>query len=85
MSLQIPVLVMAGDEDEPCIDPSFFIKQNAPRCGIAIFPQTGHAINLEEPASFNYFVNEFLNSIKSGKWNEMPEDSGDNWAVSPPK
>tara|TARA_Y100001936_G_scaffold242361_1_gene279509 strand:- start:2205 stop:3077 length:873 start_codon:yes stop_codon:yes gene_type:complete len=80
--LNVPILVMYGDEDEPCVEPSLFIKKNAPRCGLAVLPQTGHACNLEEPAMFNYFVGEFIASVEAEKWNEMPEDSGDNWAVS---
>lgn len=82
--LDVPLLVIYGDEDEPCIEPSIFIKRNAPRCGLVVLPQTGHACNLEEPASFNHFVSEFLASVESAKWSQMPEDSGDNWAVNRP-
>jgi len=81
-NLNVPLLVIYGDEDDPCIEPSLFIKRNVPRCGLAVLPQTGHACNLEEPASFNYLVAEFLANTESGKWNEMPEDSGDNWAIN---
>lgn len=67
-ALQVPTLVLVGDEDEPCIEPSLFMKRNIPRCGLAVFPQSGHAINLEEPALFNSLCLEFLHAVEAGTW-----------------
>jgi pimeloyl-ACP methyl ester carboxylesterase len=44
------------------------MKRNIPRSGLVVFPQTGHAINLEEPAIFNRMVLDFLTSVEAGRW-----------------
>ena len=46
-ALEVPTLIMIGDEDEPCVDPSVFMKRCIPRSGLIVFPQCGHAINLK--------------------------------------
>ena len=66
--LDIPTLVLIGDEDEPCIEPSIFMKRHIPACGLAIFPQSGHTINLEEPDLFNRTVLDFLTAVEAGAW-----------------
>lgn len=70
--LQLPTLILCGDEDEPCIDPSIFMKRNIRYSGLAMFPQTGHAMNLEEPDLFNRTVLDFLTAVEAGKWAEKP-------------
>ena len=77
--LDVPVLVIAGDEDDPCIEPSIFLKRVLPRSGLLVMPQTGHACNLEEPGLFNRAVAEFLAQVEAGKWESRPEGSGDQW------
>jgi pimeloyl-ACP methyl ester carboxylesterase len=67
-ALRVPALVLVGDEDEPCIEPSLFMKRHIPHCGLAVFPQSGHAINLEEPALFNGLCAEFLHAVEAGRW-----------------
>ena len=66
--LQVPTLLLIGDEDEPCIEPAIFIKRHIPHAGLVIFPQSGHAINLEEPDLFNRIVLDFLTMVEVGKW-----------------
>ena len=68
--LQVPTLIMIGDEDEPCIEPAIFMKRNIPRSGLTVFPQSGHAINLEEPDLFNRTVLDFLTAVEAGRWAE---------------
>jgi pimeloyl-ACP methyl ester carboxylesterase len=63
-----PVLVMAGDEDEPCLEASIMMKRNIPTAGLAILSRTGHALNLEEPALFNAIVAEFFHQVELGRW-----------------
>ncbi len=70
--LELPTLIMAGDEDEPCIDPSIFLKRNIKRSGLVMFPQSGHAFNLEDPDAFNRAVLDFLTAVEAGKWAEKP-------------
>ncbi len=66
--LRVPTLIMTGDEDDPCIEPAVFMKRNIPGSGLVVFPQSGHAINLEEPDRFNQVVLNFLTSVEAGKW-----------------
>jgi pimeloyl-ACP methyl ester carboxylesterase len=66
--LTIPTLIMVGDEDDRCIDPALFMKRNIPHSGLVMFPQSGHVINVEEPALFNQTVLDFLTSVEAGTW-----------------
>ena len=68
LQLQVPTLVMIGDEDEPCVEPAVFMKRKIPNAGLAVFPQSGHTINLEEPDLFNRTVQEFLTAVETGTW-----------------
>ena len=67
-ALNVPTLIMLGDEDEPCIEPSIFMKRCIPASGLVMFPQAGHAINLEDPDLFNRSVQDFLTAVELGKW-----------------
>jgi len=51
--MMVPTLIITGDEDDGCIQPSLFLKQTIPASGLAMFAKTGHILNLEEPALFN--------------------------------
>jgi pimeloyl-ACP methyl ester carboxylesterase len=70
--LALPTLIMAGDEDEPCIEPSIFLKRSIKNSGLVMFPQCGHAFNLEEPDLFNRAVLDFLTAVEAGKWASQP-------------
>jgi pimeloyl-ACP methyl ester carboxylesterase len=73
-----PALVMAGDEDEPCLEASILLKRNIPTAGLAILPRTGHALNLEEPGLFNSLVAEFFHQVEAGRWmSRDPRSLGD--------
>ena len=67
-ALDVPTLIMTGDEDEPCIETSVFMKRSIPKSGLAVLPQSGHAINLEEPDLFNRLVLDFLTAVEQGAW-----------------
>lgn len=67
-ALTIPTLIVVGDEDDGCIEPSVFLKRTIPTAGLFIQPRTGHAINLEEPAVFNREVQEFFSIVERGRW-----------------
>jgi pimeloyl-ACP methyl ester carboxylesterase len=66
--LKIPALIMIGDEDAMCIDPALIMKKHMPGAGLLVLPQSGHVINLEEPAIFNQALLDFLTAVESGKW-----------------
>ena len=63
-----PMLVVAGDEDEGCIEPSLMLKRTIATAGLAILPRTGHTANLEEPDLFNATVERFLEAVEEGRW-----------------
>lgn len=67
-AIDVPVLVMSGDEDEPCLEPSLLIKRVVPKAGLVVLPQAGHAINLEEPVRLNAMVDEFFHQVETGRW-----------------
>jgi pimeloyl-ACP methyl ester carboxylesterase len=66
--LPVPTLIAIGDEDEPCVDVAVFLKRTIPSSGLLVLPQSGHAINLEEPALFNRQVLEFFRLVEAGRW-----------------
>jgi pimeloyl-ACP methyl ester carboxylesterase len=66
--LPVPTLIMIGDEDERCIEPAWLMKKYIPGAGLIVFPQSGHAINLEEPDLFNRAVLDFMGYVEAGKW-----------------
>jgi pimeloyl-ACP methyl ester carboxylesterase len=66
--IDVPTLVLVGDEDEPCLEPSLLLKRTIPRAGLAVLPKSGHAINLEEPALFNQLVDDFFHGVEAGHW-----------------
>lgn len=67
-AMQVPTLVIVGDEDDHCLQPGIFLKKVIPACGLAVLPKTGHTLNLEEPAWFNALLAEFLAQVDAGRW-----------------
>jgi pimeloyl-ACP methyl ester carboxylesterase len=67
-SCSVPALILTGDEDELCLEPALFMKRHLPNAGLAVFPKSGHPINLEEPALFNQIVLDFLTRVEQGAW-----------------
>jgi 3-oxoadipate enol-lactonase len=66
--LATPALIVVGDEDARCIEPSLFLKDTLPASGLVMMPKTGHAVNLEEPDLFNMAVGDFLARVEAGRW-----------------
>jgi pimeloyl-ACP methyl ester carboxylesterase len=66
--LSVPLLVITGDEDEPCLEPSIFLKRTVPTAGLAMLPRAGHTVNLEEPAAFNQLVQDLFSTVDAGRW-----------------
>jgi len=64
-ALDVPALVVLGDEDEPCVKPSDFLKETLPGARLEIVPKTGHCVNLEEPALYNRLVIGFIEEIEA--------------------
>lgn len=66
--LDVPVMVVVGDEDDATVDLAVFLKRTLPRCGLLTMPNTGHTINLEEPALFNAALERFIKDVEKGQW-----------------
>jgi len=66
-AINIPTLIMSGDEDEPCLEPSLMLKRTIKTSQLAVLPGAGHGINLEEPSLFNQLLAEFLSQVEQGK------------------
>ena len=66
--ITVPMLVLTGDEDEPCLIPNIYLKRTVPSAALQILPNTGHTINIEEPAAFNAAVSDFLAQVEAGRW-----------------
>jgi len=67
-ALAVPLLVIAGDEDEAVLEPGLMLKRTVPGAALAVLPKSGHLTNLEEPALFNRLVEDFLHQVESGRW-----------------
>jgi pimeloyl-ACP methyl ester carboxylesterase len=64
----VPMLVMVGDEDDPAIEASVFLKRVVPSAGLVVFPKTGHALNLEEPDLYHQQLLSFFQRVEGGRW-----------------
>jgi pimeloyl-ACP methyl ester carboxylesterase len=73
--LEVPTLVITGDEDEPCLEPALHMKRTIPAAGLVVLPKSGHTINLEEPEAFNRAVLDFVTAVDAGRWTRRNPDS----------
>ena len=74
-AMEVPTLIVTGDEDHVCIDTSLWLKRLLPAAGLSIVPGTGHAVNLEEPDLFNRTLESFLGAVEAGRWSLTPDAS----------
>jgi len=66
--LDVPTLVATGDEDDPCLEPGLLMKRHIKSAALVVLPNTGHALNLEEPDLFNRFCDDFFHQVEAGRW-----------------
>ncbi len=62
--LTLPVMIAVGDEDDPALEPSLFLKKTLPNAALWVFPRSGHAVNAEEPDLFNRALFDFLATVE---------------------
>ena len=67
-ALEVPTLLLVGDEDEGCLEANLMLKRTIPSAGLVVLSRTGHTANLEEPELFNRFVGDFLAAVDAGRW-----------------
>jgi pimeloyl-ACP methyl ester carboxylesterase len=66
--LTVPTLIVTGDEDWPCLAPSLMLKRAIPSAALAVVPNTGHALSVEEPEAYNRLLDDFLAQVEIGRW-----------------
>jgi pimeloyl-ACP methyl ester carboxylesterase len=66
--MRMPVLILTGDEDWPCLAPGILMKQHIPTAALAVMPNCGHGINLEDPDLFNRITADFMAQVDAGRW-----------------
>ncbi len=81
--LEVPTLIMTGDEDDPCLEPAIFMKRKIPTAALVVIPKSGHTINLEEPEAFNRAVLDFLAAVDTGTWTRRNPASQTGSAILP--
>lgn len=64
----VPLLVVVGDEDFPCLDGSLFLKRIVPSAALMVVPRSGHTITSEEPAIFNAALAELFSATEGSNW-----------------
>jgi pimeloyl-ACP methyl ester carboxylesterase len=67
-AMTVPTLVLTGDEDWPCLAPALLMKREIPSAALAVMPNCGHTINLEDPDQFNRIVGDFIVQVDAGRW-----------------
>jgi len=70
---QVPVLILAGDEDEPCLDASLWLKRQMPLSGLTMFSRSGHLLNLEDPQGFNQTLLDFHICLAEKRWKKRDQ------------
>jgi pimeloyl-ACP methyl ester carboxylesterase len=66
--MKLPTLVIAGDEDDPTLEPSVFLKRVISTSALVVMPRCGHAMNLEDPDAFNRALLDFITWVDAGRW-----------------
>jgi pimeloyl-ACP methyl ester carboxylesterase len=66
--LDVPTLIISGDEDWPCLLPGVLMKQNIKSAALTFMPNCGHTINLEASDEFNRIIGDLLAQVDSGRW-----------------
>ena len=80
--VEVPALIMVGDEDDWCIEPSIYLKRTLPMSGLCVLPRTGHTVNLEEPTLTNLVLSDFLTMADSGNWSAKEDYLGKSALLS---
>ncbi len=65
--IRVPTMIVTGDDDARCLVPGLFLKDCIKKARLFVLPNTGHVLNLEEPAIFNAVLEGFLADVEAGK------------------
>ena len=71
--MTVPTFIIAGDEDDPTLEPALYLKRTIPSSSLLVMPKCGHTMNLEWPDAFNRAVLDFITQVDAGAWrNRIP-------------
>ena len=65
--INVPTLIVTGDEDDPCLEPALLMKRTISTSGLVVLPRAGHTINIEDPEAFNRALFEFFMLVDEGR------------------
>ncbi len=71
--MNVPTLVIAGDEDDHCLQPGVFLKKTVPACGLLVLPKAGHTPSTSK--SLRFLITTlmiFFPTVAQGRW--LPRD-----------
>ena len=68
--LTLPTFIIAGDEDDPTLEPALYLKRTIASSALLVMPKCGHTMNLEDPDAFNRAVLDFITAVDSGAWRD---------------
>ncbi|UPY35238.1 alpha/beta hydrolase [Sediminicoccus sp. KRV36] len=68
--LKLPTFIIAGDEDDPTLEPAIYLKRTISSSALLVMPKCGHTMNLEDPDAFNRAVLDFITAVDSGAWKD---------------
>ena len=68
--LRLPTFIIAGDEDDPTLEPALYLKRTIASSALLVMPKCGHTMNLEDPDAFNRAVLDFITAVDSGSWRD---------------
>jgi pimeloyl-ACP methyl ester carboxylesterase len=64
-AMATPALVLVGADDEACLKPSRFLEKTLPGARLEVLADTGHGLNLEEPARVNAMIARFIDAVEA--------------------
>jgi pimeloyl-ACP methyl ester carboxylesterase len=71
--MTVPTLIVAGDEDDPTLEASTYLKRTIASSALLVMPKCGHTMNLEDPDAFNRAMLDFVTQVDGGSWrNRIP-------------
>ena len=73
--MTLPTFIIAGDEDDPTLEPALYLKRVIATSALLVMPKCGHTMNLEDPDAFNRAVLDFVTQVDGGRWQARNPDS----------
>ncbi len=64
-SVQVPTLIIVGDEDQPFLAPSEYMAKKIPGARLEVIGGAGHSSNLDQPDAFNRVLRDFLEGLRA--------------------